>query len=645
MRVLFKSIILGQKKGGGSTLSQQLVKNIFGRENHGVLTMPINKMKEAIIANKMENLYNKKEILTLYLNTVSFGEDTYGIGTACERFFSTNPTDIKPEETAVLIGMLKAPSYYHPKTHPERAKKRRNTVLFQLYSNNYITLDEKNNLSQLPLTIAYKKISAKKGVATHFREHLRLYLDKWLLNNKKKDGSFYNLYTDGLKIYTSIHSKMQLYAEESVIEHLKELQPILNRDLIKNNVFKENAILLNQLIKRTNRYQSLKKKGWVHKKIIEALSQKEKTTLFSFNKEIDTLISPIDSIKYQLKTLQAGFLVVNPKTGNINAWVGGPSYQQNQFDHVLSRRQVGSVFKPIIYAQALRDGKTPCDFISNQKVTYTQYANWSPKNSSQHYDGKYSLSGALTNSVNTISVKLCMESGIENVINLAHNLGIRDSLPKVPSLALGVAEISLLDLMGAYTAFSNKGTYNKPQYLLAIKDRNGKEIYTNTNENRRVLTIRECYDLTGMLQRVSIEGTASRLRSKYNIYAPIAAKTGTTQQQKDGWFMGYTSSWLGGVWVGADYPLVHFNSITTGQGANTALPIWALFYQKLKNDSEFDSLFKNEQQFKINNNCLTYKEDSFFNKFFKSKNKKNKKKGLKKKRKKKRFFTKEKSPL
>lgn len=495
MRVLFKSILLGQNKGGGSTLSQQLAKNIFGRKSYGFLTMPVNKMKESIIANKMENLYSKEEILMLYLNTVSFGEDTYGISTACERFFSTTPKDIKPEEASVLIGMLKSPTIFNPRTHPETSLDRRNVVLYQLYVNNFITLEQKDSLQAQALKLNYKLLTFKNGEATHFREYLRQHLDNWLKTHPKPDGTFYNLYTDGLTIKTTINSKLQVYAENAVLEHLAELQPILTKDLKRNKVFEKQTKTVTQLIKKSDRYKALIKSKLTETAALTQFGQAITTTLITPKGEVDTLISPKDSIIYYLSQLQAGFLVINPTTGDVMAWVGGTSMKISQYDHVTSKRQVGSVFKPIVYAQALISGKKPCDYISNQVVTYTQYENWSPKNSDDNYEGRFSIAGALANSINTISVKLCMNAGIKNVIQLAQELGIDEEFPEVPSIALGVVETSLLKLVSAYTAFANNGVYSNPQFIARITDNNSKIIFKQELEQKEVLKEETAHDM------------------------------------------------------------------------------------------------------------------------------------------------------
>ena len=633
IRVLVKSILLGQNKGGGSTLSQQLAKNVFGRKNFGSLSMPVNKMREAVIANRMEQVYNKKEILMLYLNTVSFGEDTYGIGTACERFFSVSPLQIKTEDAAVLIGMLKSPTNYNPRTKPERSLQRRDIVLHQLFSNDFISSAEKTRLQELPLQLNYKRLSHKDGVATHFREHLRKYLENWLKQNPKEDGSFYNLYTDGLTITTTLHSKLQQYAKESVLERVSELQPVLNRDLKRSRVFVKNSKSVKSVLKKSLRFKKLIKSGSSEEKTFKLLSEPVKMGLITFKGRIDTLLSPLDSVKHYLSQLQAGFLAVNTKNGFVMAWVGGVSFQQDQYDHVLSKRQVGSIFKPIVYAQALKSGKLPCDYVSNQSVSYTAYENWFPKNSGGKKGGKYSIAGALANSINTVSVKLCMDVGIKNVIDLAKEMHLDEEFPEVPSIALGVLETSLFKMVGAYTVFGNNGVYTQPQFIESIKNNKEEVLYAVAVDPEDVLEEEIAHQVINMMQGVVNKGTANRLKTIYQINGPVAGKTGTTQNQKDGWFMGCTPGWIAGSWVGANYPFIHFSSIRNGQGANTALPIWAKYYNKIKNDKEFVGMVNQQFDFSNKINCEDFKEDNFLNKLLKKKNKKDKRTGVVEKKK------------
>lgn len=633
MRVIFKSVILGKKAGGGSTISQQLIKNMFGRQRHGFLTMPVVKAKEAILANKLEHLYTKKEILNLYLNTVSFGEDTYGVETACERFFNKTAMEVSVEEAAVLIGMLKAPTTYNPRKNPEVSRLRRNVVLAQMAKNGYLTLEDFEELKEKPIELDYNRLVDHEGSAPFFREQLRKKTEEWLQDIKKEDGTSYDLYKDGLRIHTTIHSQLQKYAERAVLSHLKHLQPQLRQDLSENKFFSEKKDLLLASLKKTQRYKAAAEKGLDNDKILKLLKEPVQTTLYTLNGVKDTSISPLDSVVYSLSQLQAGFLAINPKNGHILSWVGGTSYQNEQYDHVRSTRQVGSVFKPIVYAMALKEGKKPCDFIPNQKITYTAYDDWTPKNSDGNYEGKYSVIGALTKSVNTISVKLCMEAGVKNVISFAHELGIKDSLPHGPSIALGTANISLLDMVEAYTAFANNGKRTHPVYVTKIENDAGEAIYQQETEHDEVLDEKYADQITAMLESVVNKGTASRLRHQYRFKGEIAGKTGTTQHHADGWFIGYTPHWLAGVWVGANNPAVRFSSIRDGQGANMALPIWANFYKSIDRDKENYRINSGSFDHGLQYDCEFYEEYSKFRQLFRRKEKKNTREGIEKKKK------------
>lgn len=572
LRVLVKSILLRQNAGGGSTISQQLAKNVFGRQDHGWLTIPAVKAREIIIANLLNQVYTKEEILELYLNTVSFGEDTYGIKVACERFFSTTPSDIKLEEAAVLIGMLKAPNSYNPRLNPEKSKTRRNVVLGQMLKESYLTQEQADALMALPLEIKYRRTTSEASSALHLSQQLRKRVERILEGVTDEDGNTYDLEIDGIRIYTTVDSRMQQYAQEAVVAHLDQLQKSFNSDLLQQG------------------------------KILDEINS----------------------------TLQSGFLVTNPRNGHVLAWVGGRDYSESQYDHVLSERQVGSVFKPIVYAKALEDGYEPCDFISNQQVQYTEYDDWTPQNSNGNYEGSSSLLGGLTHSVNTVSVKLLMDSGIEDVIEFAENLGAKEDLPKVPSIALGVANMSVEEINRIYTPFAGGGWQHEQVLITRIEDAEGNEIYVNKpQDGKRVISARVARQITNMMRSVADKGTSRRLRSWYNIHDPIAAKTGTTQNHADGWFVGYTPEWLGVVWVGADDPGLHFSSIKDGQGANMALPIWARFHQKVKNDEELSSRLN--AFFSFPNDlvdCELQREDNFLVKVFKKKTKKSRESGL-----------------
>jgi penicillin-binding protein 1A len=616
MRVLFKSIILRQGKGGGSTLSQQLAKNIYGRKKYGFLTMPVNKVREAIIANKLEKLYTKNEILLLYLNTVSFGEETYGIKTGSQRFFGKDPQYLKLEESAVLIGMLKAPFLYNPHKKPLRSTQRRNVVLYQMLQNKFITEKKYKELIKKDIVLNYKKIDNINGSTAYIREKLRLELEEWIKDKKKPDGSEYNLYTDGLKILTSIHSKTQKYAEQACMEQLRAMQPLLHKDLRANGFYKKNQKLIGQEIKNSYRYQQLKNKGYEHADIINELVKKDSIYMYSHWGSKERYMSPMDSIYESLITLKMAFMAVNPKNGDVLAWVGGPDYKTFQYDHVTAKRQVGSIFKPIVYLEALQNGRQACDFVPNQKVTYTQYDNWSPENADHNYEGKYSLKGALANSVNTITVKLAMETGVEKVINLAEKLGIESEMPKQPSLALGSADISLYEMMKVYACFANDGTKTDFNIIKSITDVKGKVLFKSKTELEKVIDIEISHSLTNMLKSVVENGTANNLRSVYNLNGDIAGKTGTTQDQRDAWFIGYNSKIVAGVWVGADKPQVHFSDLNSGQGAILAMPIWAKFYQKLSASALGLNYTNQEFPFEDDQDCELYSNGNLIDRLF-----------------------------
>jgi penicillin-binding protein 1A len=628
LRVLFKSILMGKKKGGGSTISQQLAKNLFGRKQYGFLTMPVNKIREAIIANQLEKLYNKKEIIMLYVNTVSFGEDTYGIKTSSQRFFNIAPDQLQAEQAAVLAGMLKSPSIYNPRRNPGKSLERRNVVLQQMEKAHYLTTVESNRLQAKPLLLKYNRLDNSEGLAPYFREKLRTEIEQWLAAHPKADGSLYSLYTDGLKIYTTIHSRLQRYAEEAATEHLGKIQPLLQRELKARAFFKKNAPLVTNNIKKSARYQALKETALSEEEILKELQKPDSMVVFSLGEEKESYLSPIDSVKLVLSTLQIGFLVVDPHNGEVLVWVGGADFRQTQYDHIMAQRQAGSVFKPIVYAKALQTGIQPCDFIANQKITYTEYENWAPENSGEEYEGRYSVAGALANSVNTISVQLCMGAGIQNVIDLARLMGIQSDLPVKPSIALGTADMSLWELTGAYTAFANDGRKPDLHFINSISNEKGIILYESKPVVVQVLDKTLAQNMTNMLRNVVDKGTAHDLRTKYNFKSPIAGKTGTTQEHRDGWFMGYTSKMLAGVWVGADNPAVHFTTMSQGRGAAMAMPVWAGFYQRVLRDPSLRSMLTTPFPFENDLDCEMHKEDNFFQKIFRRKNKTSRSTGL-----------------
>lgn len=592
LRVFIKTLLLqDESAGGGSTISQQLAKNIYSRQNRGFLTLPVAKVREAIIAQRLEKVYSKKEILTLYLNTVSFGDNAFGIETAAERFFNKDPNELNQQEAAVLVGMLKATHNYNPRLYPENALRRRNVVLHQMKKYGFLAPEEADSIMKTELVLNYRRLNHNQGLATYFREHLRQELLQWCQSHTKPDGSPYNLYTDGLRIYTTVNAKLQGYAEKAMLEHMKALQQDFFKHWKDRAPWAGNEEILISSVQRSRRYKNLKSEGLSEEEIQKVFNQPINMRLFSWDGVQEKKMSPLDSVKYYLHFLNAGFLSMEPQTGAIKAWVGGIDHEFFQYDHVNKRtkRQVGSTFKPIVYAAALQQGADPCTYIPASRENYSEFGNWSPGNSDGIYEGEYTLQGGLMKSVNTISVKVLQKTGITPTINLARQMGIESDIPKLPSIALGTPEISLMEMVTAYSTFANRGTTVKPHYLLRIENQQGEvlEQFETESPRTRVLSADHSDIMLHMLKSVINEGTASRLRWKYGLKNDIAGKTGTTQSHADGWFMGITPDLVTGIWVGADNPGIHFRTVSLGQGANTALPVFGLFWQKVNNDKTF----------------------------------------------------------
>ncbi|QQS27832.1 MAG: transglycosylase domain-containing protein [Sphingobacteriales bacterium] len=596
-RVLIKSILLrDDSAGGGSTISQQLIKNLFPRKNHGFLTMPVNKTREAIIAGRLEKVYNKNDVLTLYLNTVSFGEDVFGIDAASRRFFSKSPAKLDAEQAATLIGMLKAPTSYNPRINPEKSLSRRNVVLDQMSKYNYLTKAKTEEFKKKPLGLKYNRESASDGLAPHFREQLRLELKDWCKTHLKPDGKPYNLYTDGLKVYTTIDSRMQTIAQNSVSKNMSDLQKSFQNHWKTKKPWGSNQEYIVQAKKQSARYLNLKSQGLTEAEIDKVFKTKVPMRLFEWESGkpgiVEKNLSPLDSIIYYQMFLNTGFMVMEASTGQVKAWVGSISHRDFQFDHTKAKRQVGSTFKPIVYATAIENNMPPCNYFPNELRTYEDYQNWTPQNSDEKYGGFYSMSGALTSSVNTVSVQIILETGVNEVLKIAKLAGINSQIPSMPSIALGAADISLQEMMSAYSIFPNKGYSVKPVYLNKITDRNGRilQAFTVSGEKTKVISAETAALMLEMLQEVVNDGTAQRIRNKYNINSAVGGKTGTTQNQTDGWFMGITPKYVAGAWVGGSNRLIRFNSISLGQGANTALPIWAEFFRQLYEHKDYKFL-------------------------------------------------------
>ncbi len=588
MRVLVKTILLFDKSsGGGSTLSQQLVKNLYGRSEHGIFTMPVAKVSEIIVARRIEKLYTKDEILELYLNTVSFGENTYGIETAAIIFFDKQPSDLSIEESAVLIGLLKANTSYNPRKNREAALKRRNIVLSQMCKYGYIQKSELDSLKEIPISIKYRKLTYVEGPAPYFREYVRKLCEDLLKDKKRKDGSSYNLYTDGLKVYTTLNGQLQGFLEQAVSSHMQRLQQTFDEHWKGEEPWLKDPKVAMLQIEQSRAYQSFLKKGLSQDEAIAAMKVPRKTEIFTWEGPKDTLISPLDSLLHHFKMLQTGSMVMNGKTGDVLAWVGGIDYKYFKYDHVTSKRQTGSTIKPIVYASALIHGVKPCDYYENDSVVYNDYDDWTPQNSSEGYGGFYSVKGALANSINTVSVKLLMEAGIDSTIQLAHNMGIESYLPPVPSMALGTGEVSLYEMVKSYAVFLNMGKKIEPRLVRRIEDAEGNVLYSDSQHETSDTILSEDISQTvlAMMQGVVNRGTAKGLRTIWNFEGDFVGKTGTTQNNTDAWFMGMSPRIIAGVWVGGDNPIVRFRTTTYGQGAYSALPIFANFFQRLyKND-------------------------------------------------------------
>jgi penicillin-binding protein 1A len=603
-RVIY-GLLTGNHAGGGSTLTQQLAKNLFPRGRMNKLQLVMRKFKEWVTATKLERYYSKQEIFAMYLNTVSFGHNAYGIKSATATFFNKLPDSLNLEESALLAAMVNAPTRYSPILHPDNALKRRNIVLGQMYKYEFIDKQTLDSVKQLPLGVSrYRMLDHTRGIATYFREYLRGTLKKWCKTHYKPDGSPYNLYKDGLRIYTTINSKMQRYAEQAVREHLAyDLQPsffkhwkgytnapYVFKDMEPEEVTAEIDKVLTRTIKRSERYRKLRNAGVGIDSIMLSFNTPVNMRVFTWQGPVDTIMSPLDSIKYYKYFLQAGLMSVESQTGYVRAYVGGIDYRYFQYDHVTQgRRQVGSTFKPFLYSLAMSEGEySPCYKVPNIQYSVELYDGtyWSPKNSSDKRLGEeVTLKWALANSNNWISAYLMKHFSPEAVIQLCRKMGITSPIPAVPSIALGTPDISLYEMVGAVNTFANKGVFIKPTFVTKIEDKNGNVLEKFVSERTEALDEVSAYKMLQLMKGVVESGTGIRLRYKYGFDNPIAGKTGTTQNQSDGWFMGLTPDLVTGIWVGAEDRSVHFRTISLGQGANMALPIWALYMKKVYADA------------------------------------------------------------
>lgn len=578
-RVMIKTLLLGNKQqGGGSTISMQLARNLFPRSYHGVMSMPVNKVKEAVVATRINRVYTKEQILDLYLNTVSFGENIYGIETASQRFFSKPCAGLNEKEAATLVGMLAANSAYNPRMHPEKSKQRRNIVLERMAEQGYIAKSRATILKKEGLGVQYHRVSNTDGIAPYLRDRIRRDVQDWL---QKNYGDEYNLYTDGLKVYTTVDSRLQGYAEEAIKWHMARLQKEFDTHWNRRDLWEGHQEIFQRLVEQTPRYQRMKSHGATKEVIEKAFNTKRSMPVFTHSGIRDLKISPRDSLKYYMEMLQTGFLAMDANNGDVLAWVGGVDFRYFQYDHVTSRRQVGSTFKPFVYAAAYEDGREPGEYISNERKIYHDYDDWSPRNSGGRDDGWYSIEGGMVNSVNTITAELMMQTGIDKVLEMARKMGVESPLPAVPSLALGVASVSLAEMVTAYSAFVHHGRSVKMRYLLRIEDNRGNVLGEfGGQENQEVAFSASTNRLMNHgLQMVVDSGTARSLRQQFHLRGALAGKTGTTQNNADGWFIGYTPRMVLGSWVGGENPLVHFRTTRLGQGAHMALPVAGKFLQ------------------------------------------------------------------
>ena len=624
-RVMIKTIIGGNEgSGGGSTLSQQLAKLLFPREHFGSVVEKVNrKLREWVIAVKLERSYTKEEILTMYFNEFDFLNLAVGIKSASKVYFNCKPADLKIEQAAMLVGMFKNPSMFNPVRKPKNTLERRNVVLSQMLKYHKINSQQYDSLTKLPLGVDFQRVDHKEGPAPYLREYMRMEMSAlqperdnyfseelyredslkwetdplygWCNKNKKSDGSTYDLYRDGLKIYTTINSKMQNYAELAVDSHMTELQKnffIENKGRAKapfgDDVSNDQiSTILTLAMRGSDRYRNAREQGVTEQEIQKQFLKKTKMKVFTWKGEKDTILSPWDSIRYMRFFLHSGLISVEPETGYIKAYVGGINYKYFQYDHVIvQKRQVGSTFKPFLYTLAMKDGLTPCFKVANVPTTfYVNDTTWTPDNSDDLRKGEMvSLAWGLANSNNFVSAKLMQMFKPEPVVALAHEMGIKSYIPAVPSICLGVADLSLYEMVGAYGVFANKGVWSQPIFVTRIEDKYGNVISTFTPKKNDAISDKTAFLMLNMLENVVNHGTSMRLRFRYGFRNMIAAKTGTTNNNSDGWFIGIVPHLVTGVWTGGEDRSIRFRGIRQGQGATMALPTWAYYMQRVYAD-------------------------------------------------------------
>ena len=636
---LFRAILKLGRAGGGSTLTQQLAKQLWSPRANNIFERAMQKPIEWIIATKLERLYSKDEILLMYLNQFDFLYNAVGIQSASQVYFSTTPAKLKMEEAAMLVGMCKNPSLYNPVRHPERATRRRNTVLSQMEKYHYIDEATRDSVMALPLELHYRSVDHKQGTAPYFREYLRVVLtakepreseyaewnkqqyelDKWQWENnplygfceknKKPDGTHYDIYQDGLKIYTTIDSRMQRYAEEAVSEHMQAQQKAFFRELKrkKNAPFSKQLTqeevdgIMNRSMRQTDRYRIMKRAGYSHDTIMAAFMTPREMQVFTYDGIIDTVMSPYDSIKWQKSFLRCGFMSMDPHSGHVKAYVGGPNFSYFQYDMTTKgRRQVGSTVKPYLYTLAMDEGMWPCETWVYDSVVFilpdgTRYV---PRDTHDKYQGDtVTLTWGLKESSNWMSAYLMSLFTPEQLVKMMRSFGIQGQLDPVVSLCLGPCEVTVAEMVDAYTAFANKGIRTEPLYVTRIEDANGNVIGSFTPRTHEIISETTAYKMIYMLRQVIDHGTGVRMRYRYGISAPMGGKTGTTNNNSDGWFMCFTPSLVSGTWVGGEDRAIHFDNMAEGQGASMALPICALYMQKVLADQELG--YNPEEQFDV----------------------------------------------
>ncbi len=632
LRVFFKTILLQDKSsGGGSTITLQLAKNLFGRKKYRMFSTVINKLKESFVAKRIEDIYSKKEILTLYFNTVPFPDNTYGIESASQKFFNKPTHLLTLSEASTLIGTLKANHSYNPRLFPERSQLRRDVVLQQMVKYEYLKADQADQTMSESIILDYQYFNHDHGLAPYFRSAIKQELTEILKRYKKEDNSPYDLYKDGLIIHTTLDHKMQSLAEKAMREHMKVLQDDYEKSFANDAPWKTNTDLIENTVKSSNLYKKYKNQGIDGDQIMDSLSKKKDVELFDWKGNITEKASSIDSLQHYLKFLNTGMIAIDPKTGAVQAYLGGIDYRYFKYDHVSqSKRQIGSTFKPFVYTTAIENGMKPCSYFSTKEITYTDLDDWTPKNASEEEDPylNFTLEKALSNSVNTIAVKVLNEVGIPKVVDQIRKLGISDSLSQKPAMALGTDGIKIKDLAGAYASYVNRGTAVKPFFISKIEDKNGNLIASFEPEVIETPAYSEYTRqiLLEMMKSTVEKGTAARLRTSYQLKNDIAGKTGTTQDNKDGWFIGITPNLVTVTWVGNDNYNIGFKTTAMGQGANTALPIFAKLYQKMNEDSTFDhitkSKFETPSEEVLNDlDCIPEKRDNFLKRIFSKKKK------------------------